>query len=61
MLQGAFFSVFTRLREQGVLTVHARGALEAVDDYLRCIATAIAEQVLENLPVLKQTLADTFK
>ena len=59
-VQGAFYEVFTRLREQGVLGEDARRALEAVDDYLRSIIVAIAEQVFDNAPALRAALAAVF-
>merc|ERR1712100_1010958 len=52
-VQGLFYSVFSRLREEGLLGEHAQAVLSEVDDYLHCVQLAVANEVVDAIPELQ--------
>ena len=49
-VQSDFAALFSRIREQGVLTANDVDVLEAVDDSLRCVQISAAGHVAHNFP-----------
>ena len=55
-VQAAFYTVFSRLRVDGVLGGQAQAVLAEVDDYLHCVQIAVAIEVVAAMPELEKAL-----
>ena len=57
-VQSKFASLFSQIREQGVLTADACEVLSAVDDSLSCITISVAQQIVHSIPSVQLALKD---
>ena len=55
-MQGAFYSVFSRLRVDGVLGEQAQEVLGVVDDYLHCVQLSVGSEAVNAMPDLEKAL-----
>ena len=55
-VQGAFYTVFSRLRLEGLLGGQAQAVLGEVGDYLHCVQIAVANEVVNAMPELEKVL-----
>ena len=55
-VQGAFYTVFSRLRVEGLLGGQALAVLTEVDDYLHCVQIAVAIEAVAAMPELEKAL-----
>ena len=58
-IQSDFAVLFSQLREHGVLTADACGALAAVDDSLECILVSVAQQIAHSIPSVQWVVRDS--
>ena len=55
-VQAAFYTVFSRLRVEGLLGEQAQAVLGEVDDYLHCVQIAVANEVVSAMPELEKAM-----
>ena len=58
-IQSEFATVFSQIREHGVLTADACGVLAAVDDSLGCLVVSVAQQIAHSIPSVQRIVRDT--
>ena len=60
-IQSDFAFLFSQIREQGVLTAEACGALTAVDDSLACVLLSVSQQIVHSIPSVLNALRDVTR
>ena len=55
-VQAAFYTVFSRLRLDGVLGEQTQEVLGVVDDFLHCVQLSVGNEVVHAMPDLEKAL-----
>ena len=55
-VQAAFFTVFSRLRLDGMLGEQTQEVLGVVDDFLHCVQLSVGNEVVHAMPDLEKAL-----